>query len=191
MSLFQTDAVAIQLVAVKTLGTFCLAYDLRNVNNKEMLKFPEFVETTNDCRLMFQALVNTYPPKLVKSIFLNFNASYEADDLPTMLKLIKNVGKEFGYLNINWVTDLAAFLTTELLMDKIQFKKYEVDDCITISMLGNYNGRIYLLRKQQIGWGILDCQRVFLADVTLENVCELFVKNGIQRHQIKVRPIAP
>uniref|UniRef100_A0AC34Q7A0 Uncharacterized protein n=1 Tax=Panagrolaimus sp. JU765 TaxID=591449 RepID=A0AC34Q7A0_9BILA len=114
MSSLHTDAVAIQLIAVKQPKTFCLAYDLRNVNNKEMLEYPGFIGTTNNCRMIFQDLVKIYPPKMVKSIFTNFNVAFQSDD---------KVGKEVGYLNINWVPDFAAFLTTELLMEKIQIKK--------------------------------------------------------------------
>uniref|UniRef100_A0AC34RC69 Uncharacterized protein n=1 Tax=Panagrolaimus sp. JU765 TaxID=591449 RepID=A0AC34RC69_9BILA len=129
--------------------------------------------------------VELYPPKMVKSICLKLNAAVEPDDRPTMAKLIKKIGKEFGYLNINFVPDFAASLTTELFIDKIKVKKYEVDDYITIAMLKDDDARIYLLRKQPIGWDVLDCQKVCRIVVTMGDICGLFVKNGIKRHQIK------
>uniref|UniRef100_A0AC34RCB7 Uncharacterized protein n=1 Tax=Panagrolaimus sp. JU765 TaxID=591449 RepID=A0AC34RCB7_9BILA len=103
---------------------------------------------------------------------------------------IKKQGTKYGYSNFCWSTNLVLGLVLELLEAKKNGKKYEIGDCI---VLGDYLlvppgtlwCQIHILKKQEIGWDVVDGDLAEMDKFLPENFQRFIRRNGLMMHQVK------
>uniref|UniRef100_A0AC34RHG8 Uncharacterized protein n=1 Tax=Panagrolaimus sp. JU765 TaxID=591449 RepID=A0AC34RHG8_9BILA len=152
------NAVAIQLVGVKDGKNYCVAYDLKDGSVWKKFDLTKEVETDEDWIKIYEALMEECPSKIVKSIFVNMYNMVSHEAICPFMFRIKTLGKERGYSNFNWSTNLVIEFVTELLEAKKKGKRYSLEDHVVVDRYPNLPStetEVYLLKKQEIGWDVV------------------------------------
>uniref|UniRef100_A0AC34RBC4 DNA-directed RNA polymerase n=1 Tax=Panagrolaimus sp. JU765 TaxID=591449 RepID=A0AC34RBC4_9BILA len=135
------------------------------------LPFPLHENNLVYWRTLFQRLRSAYPNHVIKSVV--FKSSVEPNSQPkaTFMKEIIDTGYEFGIDNIQFVTDLVIFLTSQLLLPKVAGKKYEIGDYVLVGKFISFpilSGQFHLLQKQEIGWNVVAGKAGFILDFSID-----------------------
>uniref|UniRef100_A0AC34RQ20 Uncharacterized protein n=1 Tax=Panagrolaimus sp. JU765 TaxID=591449 RepID=A0AC34RQ20_9BILA len=152
------NAVAIQLVGVKDFKNYCVAYDLKDGSVWKKFELQKEMETDDDWTKIYEVLMEECPPKIVKSIFVNMYNMVSHEAICPFMFRIKTMGKERGYSNFNWSTNLVIEFVTELLEAKKKGKRYSLEDHVVVDRYPNLPSietEVYLLKKQEIGWDVV------------------------------------
>uniref|UniRef100_A0AC34RGL9 Uncharacterized protein n=1 Tax=Panagrolaimus sp. JU765 TaxID=591449 RepID=A0AC34RGL9_9BILA len=124
------------------------------------------------------------PANLVKSIFLNLPDVVPDLQLHPWLAAVRSHGQKFGYSNFHWTTISLLGFTAELLLAKNKGKKYSIGDYVVVSIT-YFTVQVYLLRKQEIGWDVLDGKVAELQIGTSLDVEGFVRRNSLTMNDVK------
>uniref|UniRef100_A0AC34RMD4 Uncharacterized protein n=1 Tax=Panagrolaimus sp. JU765 TaxID=591449 RepID=A0AC34RMD4_9BILA len=142
-------------------------------------------------RTLFQRLRTAFPSHVIKSVVFKTSVEPNSHAKATFMKEIIDTGYEFGIGNINFVTDLVIFLTSQLLLAKNAGKKYEIGDYVLVGKficLPVLTGQFHLLRKQEIGWNVVAGKAGFVLDFGIDAASD-FTRNCIDEFRININQI--
>uniref|UniRef100_A0AC34RMH6 Uncharacterized protein n=1 Tax=Panagrolaimus sp. JU765 TaxID=591449 RepID=A0AC34RMH6_9BILA len=140
---------------------------------------------------LFQRLKNAYPNHIIKSVVYKTSVEPNSHAKAKFMKEIIDAGYELGTDNIQFVTDLVIFLTSQLLLAKETGKKYEIGDYV---LVGKFicspvlTGQFHLLQKQEIGWNVVAGKAGNILDFSIDAATD-FTRNRLDEFGIHINQI--
>uniref|UniRef100_A0AC34Q7C4 Uncharacterized protein n=1 Tax=Panagrolaimus sp. JU765 TaxID=591449 RepID=A0AC34Q7C4_9BILA len=177
--------VAIQIIGSSDKGNYGIVYDLKDGKVWKRLKLDADIKIKENWTNIFKFLVKECPPEVVKSIFLNVYDLVGAEIFFDWLHFVEVVGFQLGYKNFNYSVNFTRIFTTELLRAKQLKKEYKVGDYVIVGDYIAGYAQIHLLRKQKIGWDVVDGKALLISDLFKQNMDIFFSKSGIKMNQVK------
>uniref|UniRef100_A0AC34Q687 Uncharacterized protein n=1 Tax=Panagrolaimus sp. JU765 TaxID=591449 RepID=A0AC34Q687_9BILA len=185
------SAVAIQIVGSHDKGNYAIVYDLKDGKVWKILELDDDIKNKENCASIFELLTKECPPQIVKSIFLNVYGVVSTGDMfDVWLSSFHKMGKAFGYKTPHALPGFVTIFTTELLLAKRKGRKYQIGDCVLFAEASLDYCQVHLLKKQEIGWDILDGKIItFLRHSNVNtfsrHLRDFLSKNSVSAKQVK------
>uniref|UniRef100_A0AC34QWF0 Uncharacterized protein n=1 Tax=Panagrolaimus sp. JU765 TaxID=591449 RepID=A0AC34QWF0_9BILA len=174
------EALTIQLVKSADRGNYCVVYDLKDGNEWKRFNLPGKLD--RDWTEIFRLMSQKCPANLVKSIFLNLPDVVPDLQLHPWLAAVRSHGQKFGFSNFHWTTISMLGFTAQLLLAKNKGKKYSIGDYVVVS---STDFAAHLLRKQAVGWDVLDGKVAELQIGTSLDVEGFVRRNNLTMNDVK------